>query len=254
MLFGSDEEVKRLKTAFLAVGADMNAVKPWIKLYERTRKEALTCMGRYYMGKDNLEKLIKGLEELEQMIRGNYQMDAQDEDRCAAILKDFKKMQGSFNDEFLISKDDKDFHTTLESVLRLGPEYISRRSEPVIFQSEIENLLSLAREGVQRERPELFALSFFYLDHSNADLAELNFSQKVDKVMGIYQNQFINPIFDQLIYGVKQAQALYDRYEGTSDKKNLKLLEETGLFYNAGNDQMTEEERVQILLKDICRV
>lgn len=254
MLFGSDEEVKRLKIAFQTAGADMNAAKSWIKLYERTRKEALTCMGRYYTCKENLERLIKGLEELEQMIRGYNTLDKQEQDRFSSILKDFKKMQGSFNDEFLISKEDKDFHTTLESVIKLGPDYVNKHKEGVILQSEIENLLALAKEGVERDRPELFALSYFYLEHSNADLAEMNFAQKVEKVMRIYNNQFIEPIHGVLVQCMNQAQALSDRYEGTADKKTLKMLEELKPFLEAGNDQMTAEARVQIMLKNICRV
>ena len=47
MLFGGDEQVKKIKTAFIATNADMNVVKPWLKMYEKTRKEALICMGRY---------------------------------------------------------------------------------------------------------------------------------------------------------------------------------------------------------------
>lgn len=254
MLFGSDEEVKKLKTAFGAAGADMSIVKAWLKTYEKTRKEALTCMGRYYSGKDNLEKLISGLEELEKMIRGYRALESGEKNSFQSIIKDFKKMQGSFNDEFLISKEDKDFHTTLESVIKLAPSYVNKGENGVILQSEIENLMALAKEGIERERPELFALSYFYLEHTNADLAELNFSQKVDKVTRIYNEGLIKPIQGQLVLCIKQAQATNDRYEGTTDKKTLKLLDELSPFIEAGDDQMTPEARAQILLRKICRV
>lgn len=254
MIFGGDEEVKKLRVAFQTTGANMELVKPWLKAYEKTRKEALVCMGRYYSGKENLDRLLSELRELEEMIIGYGQLSAPEKSRFQDILKDFKKMQGSFDDEFLISKEDKDFHTTLESILKLGPAYVSKQENGLILQSEIENLLALAKEGIERERPELFALTYFYLEHSNTDLADLNFAQKVDKVMGIYNNNFIRPIEEQLIYCIKQAQAISDRYEGYLDKKSQKVLEDVKPFLKSGDESMNPEQRVQILLKDICHV
>lgn len=254
MLFGGDEEVKKIKNAFSATNANMDIVKPWLKAYERTRKEALTCMGRYYSGKENLERLISELRELEDMIIGYELLDGSKKNRFLDIIKDIKKMQGSFDDEFLISKEDKDFHTTMESILKLGPNYVNKQENGIILQSEIENLLALAKEGLERERPELFALTFFYLDHSNADLAELNFAQKVDKVMGIYNNDFIRPIESQLVLCIKQAQAISDRYEGYLDKKTQKIIEEIRPLLKVGDEMMNPEERASLLLKEICHV
>ena len=254
MIFGGDEEVKKIKAAFLATNADMDIVKPWLKTYERTRKDALTCMGRYYSGKENLERLLAELGELEESIRDYEVLEGNRKLRFLDILKEFKKMQGSFDDEFLISKDDKDCHTTLEAIIRLGPAYANKHENAVILQSEIENLIALTKEGLERERPELFALTFFYLEHSNAELAELNFAQKVDRVMQIYNNDFIKPIENQLIFCIKQAQAISDRYEGCLDKKSQKLLAEIAPFAEAGNEMMNPEERALLVLKNICHV
>ena len=254
MLFGGDEQVKKIKTAFIATNADMNVVKPWLKMYEKTRKEALICMGRYYSGKENLERLITELGELEQMIRGYEPLAGTGKTRFGEILKDIKKMQGTFDDEFLISKEDKDFHSTLESILKLGPAYVRKNENGVILQSEIENLLALAKEGLERERPELFALTFFYLGHNNSELSELNFSQKVDRVMEIYKRDFITPIENQLTLCVKQAQALSDRYEGCLDNKSQRILADIKPFVRANSDSYSHEELMRLVLKDICHV
>lgn len=254
MIFGGDEEVKKIKAAFVAANADMSLVRPWLKVYERTRKDALICMGRYFRGKENLERLLAELNELEEMIRQCEILEGNRKLRFLDIIKDFKKLQGTFDDEFLISKEDKDFHTTLEAIVKLGPLYANKQENGVIFQSEIENLIALSKEGLERERPELFALTFFYLNHNNEELSELNFSQKIERVMEVYQNDFIAPIETTLIFCIKQAQAIKDRYEGNTDKKAQKLLADIEPFLKSGNDMMNAEERAMLVLKNFCHV
>lgn len=62
-----------------------------------------------------------------------------------------------FDDEFLISKVDTDFHTTLDSVVKQGERYLSSFDNGIILQSEIENLIHLTNEGLERKKPDLFA-------------------------------------------------------------------------------------------------
>ena len=72
--------------------------------------------------------------------------------------------------------------------------------------------------------------------------------------MQIYNNDFIKPIENQLIFCIKQAQAISDRYEGCLDKKSQKLLAEIAPFAEAGNEMMNPEERALLVLKNICHV
>ena len=82
------------------------------------------------------------------------------------------------------------FHTTLDSVVKQGERYLSSFDNGIILQSEIENLIHLTNEGLERKKPDLFALSYFYLGHSNKELAELNFTQKTKRVHEIYYEEF----------------------------------------------------------------
>ncbi len=74
-------------------------------------------------------------------------------------------MKNEFDDEFLINKDDKDFHMTLESVIKLGTEFCVNRScgDHIIFQSEVENLIHLAEEGASREKTGSVCAVIFFI-------------------------------------------------------------------------------------------
>ena len=72
----------------------------------------------------------------------------------------------------------------------------------------------------------MFALSYFYLGHSNKELAELNFTQKTKRVHEIYYEEFWKDILKQLEACVKQAEAINDKYEGTTDRRTARILSE----------------------------
>mgnify|MGYP002737936927 CR=1 FL=1 len=118
------------------------------------------------------------------------------------------------------------FHTTLDSVVKQGERYLSSFDNGIILQSEIENLIHLTNEGLERKKPDLFALSYFYMGHSNKELAELNFTQKTKRVHEIYYEEFWKDILKQLEACVKQAEAINDKYEGTTDRRTARILSE----------------------------
>lgn len=205
MLFGGNDEIRKIKAAFVATNSDMSVVKPWLRVYEKTRKEAINCAGKYYSEKEKLEKLLAELKELESMIIGYEKLEGSKKSRFSDIIRDFKKMQGNIDYEFLISKADNDFHSTLTSIVKIAPAYIKDNENGVILQSEIENLMAMTKEGLERKHPELFALSYFYLEHSDKDLADMNFSQKVETVNAIYEEHFIRPIRIQLEKAIEKG-------------------------------------------------
>lgn len=159
MLLGLEEDEKKFKDAMDAAGADMAKVKAWLKIYSKTKKNALNTAGRYYSVKERLQNLMQLLRHLELILVEN-KSSVVDRSRINSFSKEFKKLQGSFNDEFLISKEDKDFQTTLESVTKLTAGY-REGDDCLILQSEVENLIYLTNEGLEREKPDMFALAYF---------------------------------------------------------------------------------------------
>ena len=159
-----------------------------------------------------------------------------------------------FDDEFLISKVDTDFHTTLDSVVKQGERYLSSFDNGIILQSEIENLIHLTNEGLERKKPDLFALSYFYLGHNNKELAELNFTQKTKRVHEIYYEEFWKDILKQLEACVKQAEAINDKYEGTTDRRTARILSELKPLLVGATKQWEPEQTAEYILRDMCRI
>lgn len=252
MLLGLVDDEKKFKDAMNAAGADMAKVKAWLKVFSKTRKNAFNTAGRYYSVKERLQTLLQSLKGLEHMLIEAKGLSL-DKAKVAQYSKEFKKMQGGFNDEFLISKEDKDFQTTLESVVKLTAGY-KEGADCLIMQSEVENLIYLTQEGLDREKPDMFALAYFYLERSNKDLEELNFQQKVNKVSEIFETEFIEQIRSELIAGVKMAEALNDRYEGSLDKKTKGLLNDLEPLLDRKDEDIPLEVKADYILKKMCTV
>lgn len=219
MLFGRDDEIRKMKTAFIAADADMSVVKPWLKTYEKTHKQAIGCTSKYYSEKEKLERLLSELKELETMIIGYERLEGTKKTRFSEILKDFKRLQGNVDDEFLISKEDKDFHSTLASILKIAPAYVKDNQNGLILHSEIENLLAMTKEGLERRHPDMFALAFFYLEHSDRDLEDMNFDQKVETVMAVYEEGFLKPVRGQVTNAIERAKNISEE----NDRIALKI-------------------------------
>lgn len=122
------------------------------------------------------------------------------------------------------------------------------------MQSEIENLIHLTNEGLERKKPDLFALSYFYLGHSNKELAELNFTQKTKRVHEIYYEEFWKDILKQLEACVKQAEAINDKYEGTTDRRTARILSELKPLLVGVAKQWEPEQTAEYILRDMCRI
>ena len=79
---------------------------------------------------------------MEQMLIAEQTADRKEFGR---LLKDLRQMQNNFDHEFLVSKEDQEFHSTYDTILRLGMKALNASDQKLLLQSEIENLLALLK-------------------------------------------------------------------------------------------------------------
>lgn len=249
---GLDQEEKDLKNAMQVAGANMSEVKEWLKVYEKTRKASLTVAGQYYDVRNCLMKLLEDSMQMESILRTGIGISGQQGQQFREILKIMRKQRGIFDSEFLISKADKDFHTTFDAVVMLGTKFVEEQQNGILLQSEIENLIALIQEGLEREKPDLFALSYFYLKRSNKELENLTFPEKVTKVMRVYQTEFISGIQKQIVACMKQCDYLCEQCEGRTDKKSMKILQDLQPLLAMGKADVSPGRRAERLIQKMC--
>mgnify|MGYP000787048453 CR=1 FL=1 len=103
-------------------------------------------------------------------------------------------MQNNFDHEFLVSKEDQEFHSTYDTILRLGMKALNASDQKLLLQSEIENLLALLKENLEKEEPKIEALTFYYQLGSDQELAQLPPAEKLEKITYFYEHEFRQPI------------------------------------------------------------
>lgn len=188
MFFGFEDSLKDLKRELKTAGADMTFVKDWQKAYDKVRKQKGQLEETYNKAKKELETVYSALKAMEQMlITGNT-------DVCS-MGRELKKYQNSFNHEFLISKEDADFYLIYQTILSLCEKKLTAHKDVLILQSEVENLLALTKEALEKEWPEFKAMAFYYIDRTDKELSDLPHIDKVAKVQRIYENEFIKPMY-----------------------------------------------------------
>lgn len=190
MLFGFDDSLKELKKELKSAGADMSAVKEWQKSFDKVRKQTPLLEQQYVKAKQDLLTVNELLEQMERVLiesrGGNVEL--------SKYAAEFKKYQDSFNHEFLIGKADAEFHLTYKSILTLSGKKLTEEKDALILQSEVENLLAVTKEALEKEWPEFRAMAYFYLTRTDKEIYDLPHQEKVEKVTRIYQNEFFKPI------------------------------------------------------------
>ena len=189
-----EEAEKTFRKEMQEAGVDNSTVKSWIRVYERTKKLYIQVGSRYERNREDLCCVREHLLDMEQMLIGYKNFDSEERRKFQLHMKELKKFQGTFQHEFLISKEDVDFHTTYDSVMKLGLKYVEVQQNGIILHSEVENLIALTNEALDRKTPDLFSLSFFYLTRSDRELRDLPFPDKMAKIQRIYENEFLKGI------------------------------------------------------------
>lgn len=235
-MFGKDEELEKIKSALAATDSDMGAFRDWQKKYEKLNRQWQTVKAQYESALADTEWIRDAAGQLERMITGEA---AYDKKAFAQILKDMKRRQNGFDHEFLISEEDHDFHSIYDTIVRLGQKAYEVQDQRIILQSEIENLLALVKEALDKKRPSTWKLAFYLMEHSAKDLIDLPASGKLASVNQTYEEHFMKPIVNLLMGAIERADRRREECRNSSDRRSRKFLEATEvLLADAGQEDV----------------
>ncbi|MBQ8627706.1 MAG: hypothetical protein IJ419_16315 [Agathobacter sp.] len=190
MFLGFDDSLKSLKKELKESGVDMSVVRDWQKYYDKVTRQKPQLENQYQIAKNELETVLSLLKDAEQLLIAG----GGNKESLAAFAKELRKYQGHFNHEFLISKEDSDFHLTFESILNLCNKDMNANGNALILQSEIENLIALTVEALDKEWPDFRAMAFYYIERTDKEIFDLPHADKVAKVRRVYENEFLKPL------------------------------------------------------------
>ena len=195
-----DDSLKELKKELKTLGADMSYVRQWQKTFDKVKKQSDLLQEQYVRVKHNLENVYVTLKQLEQfLISCKESADKTNiKNQVQSYAKEMKKYQNAFNHEFLISKEDADFQSTYASILCLSNKDLKQQKDVLILQSEVENLLALTKEALEKQWPSFRAMAYFYLNHVDKEIFDLPHADKIEKVSNVYKEEFIEPMYKEL--------------------------------------------------------
>jgi hypothetical protein len=220
-MFHRDEELERVRTALAATGADMSAFRRWQKSYEKVNKQWPAVQSRYQDALLDTRQVEELAGHMEHMLIESRLLDR---GAFAHILKELKRMQNTFDNEFLISREDVEFHSTYDTLLRLGTRALDSPAQRLILQSEVENLLDLLRENLAKPSPDPRKLSLFYQYGTDKELAVLPPDERLAKVERVYEARFARPIMELLSEAVQRADHMAVQLRGCDDRKSRKTF------------------------------
>ena len=205
MIFSFEDSLKGLKKELKSAGMDVSFVKEWQKSYDKVKKQSAVLKAQYTQAKADLEMVYQSLKQMEQkLIAGDLDLSVE--------VKGLKQYKNSFNQEFLIGREDKEFHLTFATILSLGEKEISVQKDVLILQSEIENLLAVTKEALEKEWPEFRAMAYFYIERTDRDILDMPHVEKVTYVQNIYEDEFIKPMTQilQRAFGDERAKNIME--------------------------------------------
>jgi hypothetical protein len=242
-MFGRDEDLERVRSALIATDSDMSVFRSWQKQYDKLNKQWQSVRERYAGASLTTGRVEEDASQLERMLTGTVPMDLTE---FTQILKELKRMQNSFDHEFVISKEDHEFHSTYDTILRLGVKALDSPDQRLILQSEIENLLELLRENLAKDAPDPRKLCFYYQNGTDQELAKLSPSDRLERIERTYEMDFEKPILQLLTSAVIRADQRSKQLLGRTDRRSRRELAAIQILIDTGGEP---EQRAKGLLE-----
>lgn len=246
-MFGKDEKLEKIKDALISMGCDMSGFRSWQKQYDRIKKQWRNEEGRYQKAHAITERVETVADRFEEILTSRWGADRSE---VLQLVKELKQLQNSFDHEFIISKNDQDFHSTYDAIIRLGTKALEDTQQKILFQSEIENLLQMLRENLVKEAPDAKKLCVYYMYKKESDLEELSPADKLEAVESVYQIMFFEPVVKQLAFAISKADEK-KALSGSTDKKSKKSMESVQFLLNSTEEGRTADERALQLFNEM---
>lgn len=200
MLFSFDDSLRELKKELKAAKVDVPFMKEWQKSYDKVKKQSSVLKSQYTQTKTDLESVYQNLKTMEsKLIDGSTDLSSE-----VKVLKQYKSC---FNHEFLIGKEDKEFHLSFQAILLLCDKKMIEQKDKLILQSEVENLLAVTKEALEKEWPTFRAMAYFYIERTDKEIIEMPHAEKVSTVQRIYEDEFVKPMMQVLEHAFGETRA-----------------------------------------------
>lgn len=226
-MFGIYDENKDLKNAIQQTGCNMGMVKEWQKSNEKMRKQMPAVQSRFENAKAALVQADEDIRRMEQLLQDRKGSSKEDEKELANLLKDLQRLKGNWSHEFLVSTGDSEYITIYETILKVGNEFVSTGVKALILQSEVENLIALSDEILERKEPDMEMLSYFYLHYSSDGLVKLSPKEGIVTISNIYQEEYVDTMLQLLQTAITRAddrKKELEQIRGRSAAKEMEIL------------------------------
>ena len=197
-MFGEDRRIRELKRRLSQAGCDMEVVKNWQRQLERMQKQYPVQCQQFDNARKSLLEVEAYAKNIEALLVRRDAWTPDKKRELFSIQKELKKRKNTYIHEFLVSKEDKDFHLTYETMIKLMDQFDGSPDRTIILQSETENLIAMIKEDLEKEIPDMLALTYFYIVGSDRELVDLPPKERLEKIKRVYEMEFIRPMERQL--------------------------------------------------------
>lgn len=217
-MFGEDEEIKQLKSRLQQAGRDSDITKRWVKQLMGIKRQLPQVQKKYTDALENLMVVSEYVSELKEQLSGRKIWDKSSLRDLQDISKELKRIGNSYDNEFVVSREDREFHLIYDTIRRLLDKFGGADDERILLLSEVENLSALIKEKLEREKPDPVSLTFFYMDHRDEELVNLPPEVRLQKLTQVAEEEFYQPMYMQAAgiegYGRNEIKALVNRIAG----------------------------------------
>jgi len=227
MFLGFNESLKPLKQELKNAGADGSVVRDWMKTYDKVNTNYAKVEKLYLSERTKLMQLQQILKQMESYFTTGEEV----KDKLVVGMGNLKALKDFAGHEFLIDKGNTEFTLTFSRLQKQSLQLEKYSNQELLFlHSEVENLMDIVKEALEKEEPDLHALTYFELTQKSSMLSDLPHAQKIKKIRRIYESEFLKPMAEIL--------------SGVMDKAdcNMPLL--------SANADKTKEERINYILED----
>lgn len=214
-MLGFSEPLKPLRQELKSIGADGPVLRDWLKTYEKVNNNYAKVEKLYTFEREKLVQLQQILIALEKCFTNGTDAKTM----VSPLMVQLKNLKNLTGHEFLIDKGNTEFELTFSRMQKQSNSIQNYTSQDMLFlQSEVENLIDMVKEALEKEIPDLHALAYFELTQKASTLSDLPHLEKVRKIRRIYECEFIKPMAEMMSVAMDKADISMPILSANKDK------------------------------------